>query len=102
MKCREGEDTSIKFSVVSDPCWGERSNHVLKKIGSDKLIAEFVIKENKVSFSNVSVEDSGTYIISCRNDAGEGSARFVLHITPVEGNNCIIITTLLLYNYGFL
>ena len=34
----------------------------------------------------VSVEDSGTYTISCENEAGEGFASFELDVTPIEGS----------------
>lgn len=86
MKAVVGENVAVKFRIVSDPYWGEISKHILNRIGAEITKTKFVIKESEVLFSKVSVEDSGTYKISCENQAGVGSASFELDITPPLGN----------------
>lgn len=77
---------SVKFSISTDPYWGEINQHIVKKEGSETISKAYTIQGNEIIFSSVSVEDSGTYTISCRNNAGEGSKQFKLDVTP-EGNN---------------
>ena len=52
-----------------------------------------------IEFYNVSVKDQGTYKISCQNELGEGSASFVLDITPngmyIQWNGRIIVDTII-------
>ena len=86
MKAVAGQRVSVKFTLVYDLMWGEISKHALKKKGSETMTNAYTIEANEVIFDSVRVEDSGTYSISCGNEAGEGSADFVLDITPARGN----------------
>ena len=42
------------------------------------------LKKDEIIFRSVSIEDSGTYTISCENDVGKGSAKFVIVVTSAE------------------
>ena len=64
----------------------EISQQILRKEGSGSIAAQYEILDNEIIFLRVAVEDTGTYTISGRNDAGEGSASFVLSVTPPEGD----------------
>ena len=70
---------------MNDPDSGKISPHTLKKEGHEKITAKYKINENEIVFNNVSAEDGGTYTISCRNEAGESTAVFVLDITAPKG-----------------
>lgn len=71
--------------MASNPQHGAISKHSLKKVGFDnEITAAYEIKENEIVFSEVSTEDSGSYIIRCQNKAGEGFARFVLHVKGTQ------------------
>ena len=80
-----GTTVSVKFSVINDPDSGIIGLHTLKKEGHEKITATYKINENEIVFTNVSPEDGGTYKISCRNEAGESTAVFVLDITVPKG-----------------
>ena len=77
----EGTSVSIKFSVINDRKSGDISKHTVRKNGSDAF-TEYEASDQKISLKNVKMEDKGTYTISCRNDAGEGSAEFKLDVIP--------------------
>lgn len=40
---------------------------------------------HSIFFSNVSVQDKGTYTLSCQNEIGEGSVTFVLDVITHNG-----------------
>ena len=84
MEAIEGQSVSVKLNVDSDPCWGEVSNHTLMKEGSEAMTKAYKLTRDEITFHEVIVEDSGTYIISCCNEVGEGSARFQLDIKPAS------------------
>ena len=84
VKAEAGTSASVKFSVINDLHSGKISPHTLKKEGRSIMTA-YSIKENEIVFNKVSVQDSGNYTISCRNEAGERSATFVLQVTPPKG-----------------
>ena len=85
MKAEAGQSISVKFTVVTDPYWGEVREHTLMKEGSESVTTTYSIKESEIVFQSLRVEDSGTYIIRGGNEAGVGSASFVLDITPARG-----------------
>ena len=86
VKAEAGERVSVRFSVANDPDSGDLSPHTLQKKGSDNW-PEHTFLENELVFENVSLEDKGHYIISCQNDAGEGSAAFKLDVIPAKGTS---------------
>ena len=55
-----------------------------EKIHKSGNLPFFPVLENEIVFPQVAVKDKGIYEISCRSEAGEGSASFVL---DVKGNN---------------
>ena len=85
VKAKVGEDIPVKFSVVNYPYLEEifTWSHTLKKSHGRK--PRYRIEKNKIILKNVSVKDTGTYTISCRNTIGEGSESFVLNVTPPNG-----------------
>ena len=95
MKAVAGQSISVKFSVSSDPCWGEVSEHTLRKEKSEVLTKSYEISKDQITFHKVTLEDSGTYIISCENSAGTGSTSFVLEVAPTKGNRVLTIVTCL-------
>ena len=97
VKAEAGERVSVRFSVASDPDSGDLTPHTLKKKGSDGNCSEHVFFENELVFEKVSLEDKGHYIISCQNDAGEGSAAFKLDVLPTKGfNNMVALQEVIL------
>ena len=91
VKAEAGTNVSVKFSVVSDLHSGKLGPHTLKKEGHEKIITPYEITEDVIVFNNVSTEDGGSYTISCRNEAGLGSAVFRLEISPPKGTcRCVI------------
>ena len=83
-----GKGASKKFSVVNNPHYGAMSTHSLKKIGFDnEIIAAYTIRENEIVFSELTMDDSGVYIIRCQNKVGEGFARFTLHVKGIAQIN---------------
>ena len=84
VKVEAGQSVSIKFSVATEPHSGEISKHTLRKEGSESISTPYEILENEIVFNEVLVEDSGTYIISCSNEAGEGSSSFNLNVAPLS------------------
>ena len=100
VKAEAGTNVSVKFSVVSDLHSGNLGPHTLKKEGHETITTPYKITENEIVFKNVSAKDGGIYKVSCRNEAGEGSAVFALDISPPKGTcTCVkklfypIITT---------
>ena len=85
LEAQAGDSVSVNYSVVNDPHSGEMHSHFLKKEGQEKILTDYEITENGIVFKKVSIEDNGTYIISCQNDAGEGSTSFILHVTSAKG-----------------
>jgi hypothetical protein len=65
-----GESPTVHFTVVSDPPLAKDAEHLL--ICEDETTASkrFKIQGSSILFRNVRVGDSGTYTISCCNDAG--------------------------------
>ena len=85
MRADPGQTVSVQFSIVAHLYWGEIGEHTLKKEGSESMTTAYTITKNEIVFHTVAVEDSGTYIISCHNEAGEGSAKFELDVIPFQG-----------------
>ena len=71
-----GTDAHVQFTISSPP----KSGHSLIKEGSDTIKAEYEIKEDRVIFKDVSLEDAGDYKLSCTNKGKEGSSRFELAV----------------------
>ena len=82
-----GSSISVKFAVLTDAHSGKISSHALTKNG-DRITTPYRFTKNALVFDKVALSDKGTYTISCRNDAGEGSARFELEVTPQK---CIFL-----------
>ena len=88
-----GTRVSIKFTVISDVHSGTVSKHKLKKQDSDNIETEhYKILEDRIIFEQVSLKDKGAYVISCRNDAGEGYESFEVDVIPVKGTISIALT----------
>ena len=80
MKGEAGKSVSIDYTVDNDP----QSAHTLKKEGIEVAQTRYEVRESEIVLHKVSVEDRGTYTISCENQAGVGSADFVLDISPAK------------------
>lgn len=97
VRAEAGQSALLKFSVVHDPKWGEISKHSLQKKGFENIMTPYVIEADKIVFNELSVNDRGTYTISCENNAGEGSKTFKLDVIPAKGSKLTKLFGLILY-----
>ena len=86
MEAKAGENISVKFSTFSSQNSGAIGKHTLKKDDVETTRTGLKVQADQVVFQNVSLEDAGTYTLTCSNDIGKASASFVL---DVKGE-CII------------
>ena len=77
-----GTTHTLNFDVSSDPPLVEDVQHTLIMEGGEPAPRRFRVKGNSIIFRNVTLNDSGTYVISCENDDGEvGQASLDLEVT---------------------
>lgn len=78
----EGSSISIPFTFVIDTFPVSNVHHTLKKVDCDSIPDNCVLSDGEIRFSRATVNDSGSYIISCEKDGRTGSANFYLNIKP--------------------
>ena len=77
-----GTTHTLNFDVISDPPLVEDVRHTLTKKGGEEPPRRIRVRGNSIIFRNVTLNDSGTYVISCENDDGEvGQASLDLEVT---------------------
>ena len=86
VKATAGDSITVKFSI-NHP----QNKHFLNKEDGTVIKSHYEILEDEVVFPQVTADDTGSYIISCRSPAGEASATFLLEVTPSKGNLALAI-----------
>lgn len=84
MQAPAGTSPHVNFTVVSEPpSLLDDVKHTLKKVGGEAVVTRrFKIEENRITFQNLKVSDSGIYTISCCINDGEiGQETLELEVT---------------------
>ena len=80
-----GSSPIINFTVTSEPPLAEGTKHSLTfEETGNAAPRRFMIRGNCITLRNVRSSDSGAYIISCCNEAGEGKETFELDVTEAS------------------
>jgi hypothetical protein len=82
-----GESSVINFTVTAEPPLADDAKHFLtvETDGKPKRATRrFKIQKNCITLPNLRTSDSGIYVISCHNEAGEGQETFELEVTRAE------------------
>ena len=70
MEATVGESPTVHFTITSDSPLAEDAQHTLTCEDGKAATKRFKIRGNCIAFRNIRADDSGVYMISCRNEAG--------------------------------
>jgi hypothetical protein len=85
-----GEERVINFTVTAEPPLAEDAGHSLyveTKGTLKRATRRFRIQWNRITLQKLRISDSGTYVIRCDNEAGEGEETFELEVTEAENTS---------------
>lgn len=87
LEAAAGSSPIVTFTVTSDPPLAEDTKHTLRKCDGIAVTKRFKVESNRITFRNVRVEDTGTYVISCCNDKEQvGQETFELDVPDCHGS----------------